>query len=141
MTREKCYYVAQHCPACKGYHKVKFQEGKDICCLQCKAPWGKINTIGNVFERCPFCGCRQFYRDKDFHQALGCMVMLIGIVLVPKTYGLSLPVFAFIDWMLYRKYPNMAVCYKCGLEFHGFSIPERIKKFMHHIGLKYDKFH
>jgi len=66
--------------------------------------------------------------------------MLLGILLVPVTYGLSLPVMAAVDWLLYKKYPTIAVCYRCGMEFHNFDYPKRLKPFMHHIGLKYDKY-
>lgn len=66
--------------------------------------------------------------------------MSVGIGLVPWTYGLSLPIFALIDWLFYRKVPMMAHCYRCGAEFRNFSYPKRLKQFMHHIGLKYDKY-
>jgi hypothetical protein len=78
--------------------------------------------------------------DKDFNQVLGFVVMGVGIVLVPKTYGLSLPVFALIDWLIYRQVPKLVACYRCGGEFRGFAIPPQLKPFMHHIGLKYDKY-
>ncbi len=68
------------------------------------------------------------------------MVMGVGIVLVPVTYGLSLPVFALIDWIIYKKVPKLVACYRCGAEFRGFKVPEGLKAFMHHIGLKYDKY-
>lgn len=66
--------------------------------------------------------------------------MLIGILLVPLTYGLSLPVFALVDWLLHRKVPTIINCYKCGTEFRGFKNEKSFKPFLHHIGLKYDKF-
>ena len=65
--------------------------------------------------------------------------MLIGIVLVPKTYGLSLPVFALLDWLIYRRIPDVVVCYRCSAEFLGFPDSGRFKPFMHHIGMKYDR--
>ncbi len=65
--------------------------------------------------------------------------MLIGIVLVPITYGLSLPAFALIDWFLHRRVATVINCYKCGSEFRGFKNENDFKPFMHHIGLKYDK--
>lgn len=65
--------------------------------------------------------------------------MLLGILLVPVTYGISLPVFALIDWALYKKVSALAVCYRCGGEFRGFSIPGHFKGFMHHIGEKYER--
>lgn len=131
--------VAQKCPNCKEYARVPAKEG-GVRCPACGKEWGKIDDPDKIFEHCPGCGNRQFYLQKDFNQLVGCLIMLIGILLVPKTYGLSLPVMAAVDWLLYRRYPTIAVCYRCGMEFHGFVYPKHLKPFLHHIGLKYDKY-
>ena len=144
--------IARGCDACKKFSEVliidflstkqkeKVNNGpQPIICPHCLKEWGKIDDHEKIFERCPICGCRQFYLQKDFNQALGCLIMLVGIILVPWTYGLSLPVFAACDWILHKRVPSIAVCYKCLSEFRGFKIPERFKPFMHHIGAKYDK--
>jgi len=132
--------IARSCPKCKNYDKVEVSGSKAIQCPHCAQLWGTVDSIDKIFDQCPICRCKQFYRQKDFNQALGCLIMLTGIVLVPKTYGLSLPVFAFVDWLIYKKVSEIVICYKCSAEFRGFSIPKRLKSFMHHIGMKYDKF-
>ncbi len=134
--------IARHCPQCKKYQMIEPAEGQELKCPHCSHLWGKFETAALIFERCPCCTCRQFYITKDFNQALGCAVMAIGIVLVPWTYGLSLPVFAAIDWLIYKKIPVVTCCYRCGSEFRGFPAPKdrELKPFMHHIGLKYDKY-
>ena len=109
-------------------------------CSHCQKEWGKVEKAETIFDRCPICTCRQFYTDKDFNQIIGFAIMGVGIVLVPLTYGLSLPVFALIDWIIYKKVPKLVACYRCGSEFRGFPIPDRLKNFMHPIGLKYDKY-
>lgn len=96
-------------------------------------------TLKTIFDVCPVCRCRQFYLAKDFNQAVGCLVIAVGIMCVPFTYGLSLPVFAVVDWFLFWKVKTMIVCYQCGSEFRGFEISQHLKSFQHHIGLKYDK--
>jgi len=53
------------------------------------------------FSKCPHCKCEHFYRQKDFNRAIGCLVILIGAVFVPLTYGLSLVIVAIADWILY----------------------------------------
>ena len=93
-----------------------------------------------MFEYCSICQCRQFYLSKDFNRALGCAILLVSIVLVPRTYGLSLPVAALVDWILYKRVPAMVTCYQCGGEFRGFSAPDLLKPFSHHIALRYDKY-
>ena len=133
-------FVSRDCEGCKKYSKVGISDlPKAIVCEICSNPWGEIKS-SFAFEQCPFCPCRQFYVQKDFNQGLGCLIMLIGIILVPKTFGLSLPVFALLDWLLYRKVKPVVVCYHCGSEFRGFSIPLDLKPFLHHIGMKYDKY-
>ena len=130
------------CPQCKHYQTIEIHQNKNIplICAKCAHQTGAVEDIDKVFERCPVCPGRQFYLTKDFNQLIGCLIMLVGIILVPWTYGLSLPVFALIDWLLARKVPSVIVCYRCATEFRGFSPLKTFKTFMHHIGLKYDKF-
>lgn len=132
--------IAWECDQCKTYSQVEFISGQPLSCPKCYKIWGKNDAAGDIFDSCPICQTRQFYIQKDFNQFLGCLVLFIGIILVPKTYGLSLPFFAGIDWIFYRRIKAMAICYRCGAEFRGFTIPARFKPFMHHIGMKYDKY-
>lgn len=140
MTKQNIPTIARHCPKCKIYSTLEAKAGADLVCPQCQEKWGHVASIEDVLQTCPVCACRQFYLTKDFNQAVGCLIMLIGICLVPWTYGLSLPVFAGIDWLFYKKVPLIAACYRCGSEFRRFDHPSHLKPFMHHIGLKYDKY-
>jgi hypothetical protein len=132
--------IARHCDQCKQYGTLEIQNDQTLICPHCVKEWGKIQTIEKIFDSCPICTCRQFYLSKDFNQFLGCSIMVVGIVLVPWTYGLSLPVFALIDWLLHRRVPTIINCYRCGSEFRGFKPKGTFKPFLHHIGLKYDKY-
>lgn len=132
--------IAHYCEQCRKYGEAKLIDHQSIACPHCQAAWGTIKDVSSVFDRCPICQCRQFYTSKDFNQFIGCLIMLIGIILVPMTFGLSLPVFALIDWLLHKKVPTMINCYRCGSEFRGFSNNREFKPFLHHIGLKYDKY-
>lgn len=130
--------LALICPECRQYAQVQLQQGQPLQCPRCSKKWGEAASPDKVFEKCPVCACNQFYLQKDFNQALGCLIMLVGIVLVPFTYGLSMVIFAGIDWIFFKKVPTMAVCYRCGGEFRGLTPLEHLKPFMHHIGVKYD---
>lgn len=130
--------VAKECGACKKYSRVELKERSALVCAHCQSQWPSI-PLTFSFESCPFCQCRQFYTQKDFNQGIGCLIMAVGIVLVPLTYGLSLPVFALFDWLLFKKVQEAVVCYRCGGEFRGFLIPAHFKNFMHHIGEKYER--
>lgn len=130
--------VSRECGFCGKYAKAEVLEGHSPICPHCQKTWPCV-SVRFAFDTCPFCQCRQFYVQKDFNQALGCLIMAFGIILVPLTYGISLPVFALVDWILYRKVPTIVVCYRCAGEFRGFSVSENLKSFMHHIGEKYEK--
>ena len=131
--------ISRECMKCKQYSRIEISSDQEILCPHCHEKWGEVDKLETIFEHCPLCACRQFYTDKDFNQAIGCLIMFIGIILVPFTYGISLPVFALIDFLLRKKIKSMIVCYRCGAEFRGFETPAHLKGFMHHIGLKYDK--
>jgi len=132
--------ISRHCPSCKKYASVVVTAHQEVICPFCNTKWGQTTELEKIFETCPVCQNSQFYVQKNFNQALGCLIMAVGIVLVPLTYGLSLPFFALVDWLLYRKVKSIVICYKCGSEFYDFLIPRNFKPFMHHIGLKYDKY-
>ena len=132
--------LARLCPNCKKYQEIFVNASEEFSCPDCRQVWGKMGSLETIFECCPVCQCRQFYTGKDFNQFWGCLMMLPGIILTPWTYGLSLPFFAFLDWLMYRRVKTMVNCYKCGTEFRGLSMPQHLKPFIHHIGLKYDKY-
>lgn len=95
---------------------------------------------GNMdFSQCPSCGCKHFYHQKDFHRAVGCLVILGGAILVPFTYGLSLMAVAIIDWFLYKRVPDEAVCYKCCAVYKNVRIPDGMTVFDHHIAELYEE--
>jgi hypothetical protein len=129
--------ISRECPQCKKYAQIELNQA--LQCPHCQFLWARVESVDKIFESCPLCACRQFYLDKDFNQVLGCFIMLGAIALVPFTYGISLAVFALIDFFLRKKIKSMVVCYRCGAEFRGFTPPPHLKGFMHHIGLKYDK--
>jgi len=132
--------IAKHCKECKQYHAAPLMEDPIILCPNCHTQWGEVVNRQDVFDFCPICDCRQFYVTKDFNQFLGCFIMFIGIVLVPFTFGLSLPVFALVDWFIYRRVPMVVCCYRCDGEFRNVATDRKFKPYMHHIGLKHDKY-
>lgn len=113
---------------------LSFSESKD--CADCKSPQLFTNPLD--FTECPVCGCKDLYRKKDFNQAIGCIIILIGAVLVPWTYGLSLLVLSLVDYLLYRRIKDSAECYKCKSEFKDTGIPHHLKPFDHHIAELYE---
>ncbi|MFQ6674719.1 MAG: hypothetical protein ACE5LH_00090 [Fidelibacterota bacterium] len=130
--------IGKECSACGRYYREPVREG-EILCPHCGKERVTVSSSEWTFSRCPHCRTRKFYRRKDFNQVLGCLIVLLGAVLVPFTYGVSLPVLILADWILYRRVPDVVVCYRCGAEFRGFrSVPETIGKFDHHTAELYE---
>ena len=120
------------CEVCKS--EKSFSDA--IHCKECNNP--------NLFEEdmdfsiCPICGCKDLYRKKDFNQANGCIIILIGAILVPWTYGISLLVLSLLDFFLYKRVKDSVECYKCKSEYKNIVVPAEIKSFDHHTADLYE---
>ena len=80
------------------------------------------------------------YKKKDFNQALGCMIILIGALLVPWTYGISLLLLSILDYFLYRRIKDSVECYKCKTEYKNIDVPTSLQPFDHHVAELYEKY-
>lgn len=130
--------VSKECEECGEYYSGD-ANGKEITCPNCGNEAIQVSADKFSFDTCICCNCNQFYRRKDFNQLLGCLIIIVGALLVPITYGLSLVVVLLVDLILYRRVAELIVCYKCGAEFRGFGpIPEIVELFNHHIGELYE---
>ena len=50
-----------------------------LSCEECHYPKYFNNEL--TFDICPICGCKDLYKKKDFNQAIGCLIILIGAIL------------------------------------------------------------
>ena len=122
------------CEYCKGKHELN----NNVNCTYSKNQVDWVNYMS--FEKCPACESSHFYIQKDFNKILGCGIIILGIIFVPITYGLSLAIVALIDWLIYNQVSDSIVCYKCKGEFFGIdSIPKKILPFDHHIAEMYEE--
>ena len=97
------------CELCKKKHELN----NDVNCAYNKNQHDWENFM--LFDKCPACGSSHFYVQKDFNKILGCGLIILGIIFVPITYGLSLAIVALVDWLLYNQVPDSIVCYKLSL--------------------------
>ena len=131
--------VSNKCNNCKNVYTAKIQQNI-IKCDKCQGESFFFNSKNLNFEQCSFCNCREFYKRKDFNQNLGCFFVVIGSILLPFTYGISLVVVLIIDMLLHKYIDEVIVCYKCKMEFRGFkNLKKSIKLFDHHTAELYDK--
>ena len=78
-------------------------------------------SLVDPLEVCGACGSNRLYSQKDFNRKLGIAIVIVGAVLSPWTYGLSLVVCMGLDYGLYRFVPEITVCYGCDAIHRGFT--------------------
>ena len=125
------------CDSC-GADVVGTPSAGALTCPSCQRRY-EIGAAALQIEQCPICGCTRFFRQKAFPRAIGILLVVIGAVFVPFTYGISLMALALVDLLIYRRVPHMAVCYLCRAEFRGVPVPERVLPFRHHMAEGYEK--
>ena len=125
------------CAAC-GEANASRPAGDGVACDSCGTAVA-VEEPHRQFRQCAVCSSTRLYRQRDFSRFLGLAVVVVGAVLVPFTYGLSLPVVFLIDLILYRRVADMAVCYLCRAEYRGAAVPKRILPFRHHLAAGYEK--
>ena len=66
-----------------------------------------------MIDACAACGHDQLYFQKDFNRTTGVVLVGIGAVFVPWTWGLSLLGVTILDYVVWRVVKNVIVCYRC----------------------------
>ena len=82
---------------------------------------------------CPQCQCKHLYLQKDFPRKIAIAIVILGIITVPWTLGISLIVVAAIDFVIYQFTPWMLVCYRCKAEYRGQKHTPEHQEFDRHI--------
>lgn len=122
------------------------RDQKELYCPNCEeqltldlAGWSEEDE--RLVETCLLCGCRHLYRQRDLNRALGCLLVAIGAILVPWTYGLSLVVLAVVDLILFHRLRESVVCYRCDTVYRDARPGPRQNEFdlLKHDVLKYGK--
>ena len=99
------------CRRCDELHSVDADAGKDA--------EGRLS-------RCFVCGCDQMYRQRDFNRKLGVAIVAVAAVLAPFTSYLSLVVAAILDFLLYVRVGEIALCYHCAAIHRGLPMGPQI---------------
>ena len=69
------------------------------------------------------------YVQKDFNRTTGLVLVGIGAIFVPWTWGLSLLAVTLIDLALYYKLGDVTVCYGCRAVHRGYPLNPAHKPF------------
>ncbi|MFT6068532.1 MAG: hypothetical protein ACJAT2_002313 [Bacteriovoracaceae bacterium] len=123
------------CPECGSginiYPSVDAKSADcDVCQHSVPTKFNEEHTEGRLCD-CPVCERKDFFQQKDFSRKIGVLLFVIAACFVPWTYGISLIVLWLVDLFLFRRIPNVVICYKCQTNFRGLSNLKEIPQFNH----------
>ena len=127
--------VTLTCSECGSAVSVYPSEGAkaascDVCSHQIPLNFEEEH-MGGVLKKCPCCGRRDFYQQKDFNRKIGVALFVVAALVSPWTYGLSLVALWLADLFLFRRLGSVAVCYKCRAIFRRIQNMGEMRPFDH----------
>lgn len=113
------------CPACRQPTRSEITAAGDVCrCMHCdwRRELGEEDVRAEKPARCLICGCGDLWRQKDFPQKLGLLIVAAGALLSTIAWAYMRPLlalgvlmaFALVDMLLYAFMQDVLVCYRCG---------------------------
>ena len=128
------------CPHCETPQRIDLAPNiEEIACGHCQ--WSREVSskewVGQTPARCLACGCHDLWRQKDFPQWLGVLMVGSGSLLSTIAWYYMMPVtalgilmgFALVDLLLYALMPDVLVCYRCEARHRQTGDPEQHPKF------------
>jgi hypothetical protein len=122
--------IAFDCPKCLKLARGEVTHAsRGVLCTECG--WTRPINEGELKADSPtcclVCGCQDLWRQKDFNQTLGVVIVGFGILLstifvaymMPGTAMIVLMIFGLLDWILYLVLPDRLVCYRCHAQYRG----------------------
>lgn len=127
--------VGFRCPRCNEVSRVELNDSTaELACA--RGDWKREIRAEEVASgrpaNCLVCGCRDLWRQKDFSQQLGLLLVGLGILLSTIAWAYTRPllaigilmVFALADLLLYVFMPDVLVCYRCGARYRHVDLGE-----------------
>lgn len=118
------------CPACS--RTVATKVTPESTSIRCSCGWKRSMEAaaweGGHPRECLACGNADLWRQKDFPQRLGLIIIAVQVVLTTMFWSWHRPVwtyttlilFAVLDMVLFIVLPDVLVCYRCRAR-HGTS--------------------
>jgi hypothetical protein len=119
------------CPGCGAVgHASPVESIPSVSCRSCSRERplhaGAFDE-GGALRSCPWCATEDLYIQKDFPQALGLLIVVVGFVIstVFWYYEDPLPAYAvllasaLLDMALYYRVPDVTICYRCLGQYRG----------------------
>lgn len=112
------------CPSCQAGNQTEVNASTaSLECGDCH--WSRAVAADEVAEsrptKCLVCGCQDLWKQKDFPQRLGVMMVATGAILSTIAWAQYRPAlalgvllgFALVDLLLYVFMNDVLVCYRC----------------------------
>lgn len=128
------------CPVCQSPNiEVVSSETSRLACVS--QDWSREVTAADIKDdnpkRCLCCGNPDLWRQKDFPQALGLLMVLAGGILSTIAWAYMEPAialgillgFAAIDMVLYAVMKDVLVCYRCSARHRKANIDDDHPRF------------
>lgn len=126
--------VTYSCRSCGQSLERAFPTADSADCEHCGTAQelGDDALLDGKLVRCPVCRLKVLYRQKDFRQAVGCVIVAIASVLAPFTpYYSSLFAAALLDLFLYWIAGDVIICYRiaCKAQIRGVPPGDSVQPF------------
>jgi len=125
------YSFDWRCDACETPNQYDFDATASAHRLRCDAcgheqplateGFDDSGQLRDPVDTCLACGSNKLFTQKDFNRKLGLVIVVVGAVFSPWTYGLSLVACMAFDYGLYHFVPEITVCYACDAIYRGFK--------------------
>jgi hypothetical protein len=133
-------WIVFECPSCHVNSLVEaVSEATDLRCPACswQRPIAAENRSGNEPASCLVCGCEDIWRQKDFPQRVGVLMVALGALISTLFWWFLMPewaigvllLFALIDGVLYTLMRDVLVCYRCGARHRHAPLDGRHERF------------
>ena len=122
--------VAYVCPQCGQPNRSEFSLAPgEISCAHCAAkhPITAAAVADGKLWQCLVCPSDELFVRKDFSQALGIGIVVVGILFSSIFWALRMPIWtyavlfatALLDVVLYFVVGNLLQCYRCQAQYRG----------------------
>lgn len=118
------------CPSCGSVNRIAQVESTSTAsCQNCGQRHELYHEAfdDNGLHACAWCATEDIYLQKDFPQALGLLIVIVGFAISTVFWYYEMPLWtyfvlmasALVDMLLYYRVPNVSICYRCLSQFRG----------------------
>lgn len=123
------HFTCKNCGS--GIHVYPSVEAHIVVCEVCQqeqAVYFNQSHVDGILQDCPGCQRKDFYSQKDFNRKLGVIFFVLAAIistimlwvgLGPEWYLSTFIVLYAVDFLLFRRLNQIAICYNCEAIFRN----------------------